>query len=372
MQRKWLYCFLILVFSLSLFGCKKDDQMYTDLKKVDDYLYEINYNDYRYDINLETITNVEDFGCSSVRNGNYYGRNFDFIFNDVPEFVVKVKKTKNRHASIGISINSSIHASDNITDGYIEKLELLPNFTLDGINDAGVICSDNVVPNTDVEKVTGTNPSGENLHMGFIVRYVLDNASSADEAIELLKKRNIYGNLGEHYNLHFMIADKNKTYTVEFIDNKLVAEEKKGQEQVMTNYYVNLDHLTENAAGIERSKILKDNYNEGNSFEGMWNLLKRVRYSNAYLYNNAIEWYSDFAPQSILNSNDQSELNKIKETIQDVKNGYWVSRTYEKRNPSNMIYWITTHNSTYDIANKKLRLTIQENYDKYFEYKLDD
>mgnify|MGYP003321338909 CR=1 FL=1 len=54
----------------------------------------------------------------------------------------------------------------------------------------------------------------------------------------------------------------------------------------------------------------------------------------------------------------------------EVKNGYWVSRTYEKRNPSNPIYWITTHNSTYDIKGKKLRVTVQEDYDNYYEYEL--
>ena len=42
------------------------------------------------------------------------------VFN---EFVVKVNAKEDRHASIGVSIMSGIHASDNITDKYMEKLE---------------------------------------------------------------------------------------------------------------------------------------------------------------------------------------------------------------------------------------------------------
>lgn len=372
------YCLtvvLLIIVCMALTACKKQEnnQMYHDLKKLTPYLYEISFDDYRPDTNLETLTNVEDFACSSVRNGNFYGRNFDFIFNDVPQFVVKVKAKEGRHASIGIANMASIHANNNIEDQYLEKLELLPNSTLDGINDCGVICSDNVVPREDVAPITGTNPNGEDLHASLIVRYVLDNASSADEAIELLKARNIYGNVGEHYNLHFMIADKNKTYVVEFIDNKLVAEEKTGNEQIMTNYYVNLDYLTENSAGVERYNILQQNYAEGNSFEGMWKLLQRVKYSNAYLGTKENAWYSEFLTQSVISKLDDEQVkNEALEGLANVKDGYLEARKNEQRNPANLSYWITTHNSTYDIAQRKLRVTVQENYDQYFEFTLND
>lgn len=367
MKKKLMLMVLMIIIFIT--GCtKKEKGLYYDLNKLNKYLYEITYNDYKYDTNLETITNVEDFGCSSVKNGNYYGRNFDFIYNDVPEFIVRVNANKNRHASIGVTNVSSIKSYDNLTENQPKILELLPNFTLDGINDNGVICSINVVPKEDVIPVTGTNPNGENLHMGLIVRYVLDNADSADNAIELLKGRNIYGDLGEHYNLHIMIADKDKTYVVEFIDNKLVAQEKKDNEQIMTNFYVNLNYLTENSAGVERYNILKENYDEGNTFEGMWKLLQRVKYSQAYLFDNT--WYSEFLTQSQLSSMGPEGI-KTNVEFNELKQNYWISRTYNYRNPSNSSYWFTTHNSTYDINKIKLRVTIQEDYNNYYEYTLD-
>lgn len=44
------------------------------------------------------------FGCSAVRNGNFYGRNLDFNINEICEFVVRTKATETRkHASIGVA-----------------------------------------------------------------------------------------------------------------------------------------------------------------------------------------------------------------------------------------------------------------------------
>lgn len=61
-----------------------------------------------------------------------------------------------------------------------------------------------------------------------------------------------------------MIADKDKTYVVEFLDNKVVAVEKKGNEQIMTNYYINYEKFknngikyTEGSMGIKRYNILR-------------------------------------------------------------------------------------------------------------------
>lgn len=372
MKKKKLFYLLLIVMCFCLVGCTKKEEtkeMYHDLKKVTDYLYEISYDDYVYDTELKTAKGIEEFACSSVKNGNFYGRNFDFIFNDVPEFIVKMSSNELRHASIGIANLSSIHEGDNFLEDDKEMMELLPNLTLDGINDSGVVCSYNVVPKQDTEEVTGTNPEGEKLHSLFIPRFVLDNASSADEAIELLESRNIYGDAGEHYDLHIMIADKDKTYIVEFIDNKMVAEEKTGNEQIMTNYYNNMDELTENAAGVERYQLLQENYDEGSTFDGMWNLLKKVKYSQTYLFDN--NWNSEFLTQSMIKNIESEETKEYINLIKKLKQNYWIARTYDERIPTDANYWLTTHNSTYDIAKRKLRVTIQENYKTYYEYTLD-
>ncbi|MCQ2957136.1 MAG: linear amide C-N hydrolase [Mycoplasmoidaceae bacterium] len=200
------------------------------------YLHEITFDDYIYDSNFVTTKEAKGFGCSSVRNGNYYGRNFDYVFNDVPEFVVRVKanKEKKRHASIGIATHFGLHEEKLLKGEYQDQIDLIPNITLDGINDAGLICSHNVV-SMEPNEVEGhkydpqTNPENKEakqLHMLFVPRYVLDNAATVEEAINLLTDNNvnIMGNLNGEHNLHIMIADATRTCIVEFFHKKESAD----------------------------------------------------------------------------------------------------------------------------------------------------
>lgn len=347
--------------------------LYKTPKKIADYLYSIEYNDYREDPDLEASSKLEAFGCSSVHNGNYYGRNFDYIFNDTPEFVVKVNEKDGRHASIGVAMHSGLREAQMSKGEYNKQLEIIPNFTLDGINDVGVIASINVVPGKDdMGEFTGTNPGAESLHVEHAVRYILNNANSADNAIELLGSRNLYGDaVGGEYYIHIMIADRNKTYIVEFIDNKMVAVEKTGDEQIMTNFYNNIPELTDHAAGIERYAILKENYEQGGaSMSEMRNLMARVRYSNAYAYSTMPAWNSEMMPQSVLNNPDSEAYALYVSAVENIIKDYWIHKENDMRAPADSRFWHTTHNSVYDIDNRKLRITIQEDYKNYYDFTL--
>lgn len=365
-----------LLVSISVCIFKKNGQvigskMYTQPKRIAPYLYEMTFSDYTFDEENITSNSMEAFGCSSVRNGNFYGRNFDYIFNDSPEFVVHMTAKGDRHASVGVANHFGLRESSLDKGLYDKQLEFVPNLTLDGINDSGVITSINVVPGKDdTGELIGTNPEGEPLHASFVVRYILDNADSADGAVELLKERNIYGTAVSDLYLHVMIADADKTYVVEFINNKLVAQEKFEDEQIMTNFYVNLPELTEHASGVERYQILKDNYNEGDSMVGMRNLMARVKYSNAYSYSNYPAWHSEAMPQSVIKNPDSPEFSEYLEILDNVRKDYWMYVSNDMRNPANSSFWHTTHNSVYDIENRKLRLTVQENYSDYFDFSL--
>lgn len=362
-----ILAFLVSSFLISIFQPKK---IYTSPRKIAPYLYEITYSDYREDVNADTHNTMDAFGCSSVRNGNFYGRNFDYIFNDTPEFIVHMTASENRHASLGVATHYGLRENLMEQNAYDEQLEIVPNLTLDGINDAGVIASINVVPGKeDVGELTGTNPNGEDLDTAFTVRFILDNADSADEAIELLKSRNLYGTAVNDMYLHIMIADPNKTYIVEFINNELVANEFTGDEQIMTNFYRNLPELTDHAAGVERYEILKENYNEGTSLAGMRNLMKRVKYSNAYNYSTE-PWYSEAIPQSVLKNGTEEEFNEYYAIFDNIRTDYWNYLSNDIRNPASSSFWHTTHNSIYDIENKVLRITIQEDYSNYYDFAL--
>lgn len=345
--------------------------MYSTPKKIADYLWQIDYTDYTEDKEGITHKFTEAFGCSSVKNGNFYGRNFDFIFNDTPEFAIRMSAKDGRHASIGVATHYGLREVQMEEGRYNKQLELIPNLTLDGINDAGVIASINVVPGEpDVAPLTGTNPDGEPLNAAFAARFILDNASSADEAIDLLRTRNISGTAVDNMHLHIMVADADKTYIVEFIDNKLVAEEKKGDEQIMTNFYANLPTLTEHAAGVERYQILKENYDLGSTFVGMRELMAKVKYSNAYNYTNYPIWYSEVLTQSQIANLGTESFAEYEKLYENVQKDYWNYINNGYRNPANKSFWRTTHNSVYDIENRYLRLTVQEDYSHYYDFAL--
>lgn len=386
-------------------------RMYHYKGKLTDYLHEMEYDDYREDTEYETIKEAEPFGCSSVRKGNFYGRNFDYVYNDTPEFVVRIKhnEQKKRAESIAICTHFGLREKSLLEGKYDRSLELIPNLTMDGINEYGVICSSNVVsmePNKMLSEtgVAETNPGKglKKLHALFIPRYVLDNATSAKDAVRRLQEDvNIFGNLKDEMNLHIMIADKDETYVVEFFPKSskehfdVVAKLKDGSEDampIMTNCYVNIDKTNpefenQEKFGNERFEILKAHYNETEeSLEGMYSLMRYVTFSKAYdktihdhipynlSHDLSAEWYSEKIKQKLLVLYDKNlpydqQVGELGDGIRALiaTQDAYINKKREERNPA---FWITTHNSTYDIQNKILRITVQENYEWYKDFQL--
>lgn len=337
-------------------------------EKIADYLWEITVDDYCDTIPNGLINTVgKDFNCSAVRNGNFYGRNLDFFVSEISEFVVHVPARNGRHASVGVGrLNQS-------TDADIEKgltkegISILAWGMFDGINDAGLFCNMNVTPYEDGGENSGTNPGKPDLYSVFLVRALLDNCSSVDEAIAYVNNHNLIGKEMGGFNLHFMIGDPEKTVVLEFIDNKAVF----GDRVIMTNFYVNKDNLTPNADGVERYLILTEHYAEGgDSIEGMRNLMKRVRYSQTYDPNMEPFWKTEYAGKehyTIETPLDTVFANPdVQRQIEQFKH-FKETGEYEPE----WKLWFTTHTSVYDIEARKLRLTIREQYDKYYDFNLE-
>ncbi|MBQ7154604.1 MAG: linear amide C-N hydrolase, partial [Synergistaceae bacterium] len=273
---------------------------FTAPKKLADYLYTMEYTDYVPD--LTTGEHVKTgFACSSVRSGNFYGRNLDLDYADVPEFVIKVAAKEGRYASIGLAAILTLKSNgvDSVSEA---ELLALPNMTFDGINENGVAMNSNVVPAVDLDFATllSTKYGKPRIHALAVVRYVLDHAKSAAHGVELLKNMDIYVGYGT-WGLHWMLSDDKETYIIECIDGELVA--RNDTDNIMTNFYVNyapntpyakhiaqtgqkvagkvyenFPILTPHACGVERYAILKEHYAVGaESTEGMSHLMERVK-----------------------------------------------------------------------------------------------
>lgn len=357
---------------------------HSEFKKLADYLYEVTYTDYGEGIiepflknDIEKKEETAGGACSSLRSGNFYGRNFDFHFCDMCTFVIKVPKKEGvRFASVGI-----VSGRPDWTPEFVEKgmddlsLAVLPWGTLDGINENGVVCNTNVVPAADLdERITETNPGKPKMYYQFLPRYILDNATSAKQIVEKLDDFSLVNVKGDFYNidkymeLHCMVADKDNTYVIEVVNGKIKITEK---EHAMTNFYLTTER-TLHSMGIERYNILNENYEKaGKSMDDMAEVMEKIKFTNAYDSNHKPLILSDniaFTAKDgvhVDNSNMNKYVDEIKENM--AKNAKIVKEN--NRDPKSGA-WQTVHTSVYDIEKRKLRVYVQENYDKYFEFGL--
>ena len=393
-----------------------------DMRRIDDYLYEIWYSHLDYNLAKDYFAKYMDYtppvgACSSVRKGNLYGRNLDWLFDNGVEFVVHTAQSGSRKASIGVAgLMKELDKEFVETGLYSEAYKILPFQMLDGINEAGVACNVNVVP-----KDKGTNigyaaiEEKERLSGSMLVRYILDNFSTAKEAVEYIRD---YVTVVQSESLHkqdfeehYMICDPLESYLIEFIENQTViinmseeADSPLAGKPYMTNFYLSdiqlnedgsvytpytqdEDHdaiktnlITPNGSGLERYNLINAHY-EGvdETAETMTDLMLLLRFSNAYAprseeYTDDKRWFTEFvsAPSGVnvatpytderLNRIVDSEIAKYEGAHAEGEPG---------RNPESEFYgtWQTSHTSVYDFAKSTLIVLTQER-DEEYEFKL--
>ena len=377
---------VLLAFSFVVFSSAAQAASFTAPQKLDKYLYYMEYNDYAVD--LTTGDNVKaDLACSSVRNGNFFGRNLDLAYSESPEFVIKVAKKEGRYASIGMASSFTLKADevDNVSEA---QWLILPNMTFDGINENGVAMNSNVCPAIDLDFSTkrSTNCGKPRINALAVVRYVLDHAKSAAHGVELLKNMDIFGGYGT-WGIHWMLADEKETYIIECINGELIV--RNNTDNIMTNFYINyalntpyakhtartgqtvagktytgFPVLTPHACGVERYAILKEHYAEGReSAEGMARLMERVKYSQSYEEDTNPFWYTEYGEGDLTIANAPTDFNAV---IQSSMENYKLhDRSIQHDN-----FWQTWHTAVYDLKNRTLRLNIQEDYSKHYDFKL--
>ena len=323
--------------------------------------YEVTYDSY----SSEPVGTYQEFSgdmaCSSVRNGNYYGRNFDFYMNQSSTFVVHTTATKDRYATIGVARLAQVNDAM-IDAGLTERQrQILPWAILDGMNEKGLVVSNNVVSKKDWGEIphTGTAEGATDMNIFFTTRAILDNCATVQDALKYLEEHNITPLESEAMNLHIMISDPQETYVVEIINNEIAAR----PQFFMTNYHLFYDSIPDYAIGVERFDILKEHYNEGGeSMESMWNLMKRVRYTNTYDANN--RWYSEIASGWDIIYSEIPQYQSILDTTLYLAQDKWEEeKAYIKQHGfrEETGWWGTAHNTIYDIANKKIWVTLHEN-----------
>lgn len=341
-----------------------------NIQKVAPYLYKADYFDCDYDIGNEYYLRYKPQigACSAISCGNLFGRNYDWTYDEKVSIIVQTPAAHGRHATLGVAstpftgeLTQQFLDSGNYSDEY----KVVPFLLLDGINDAGLICEVNVVPTGDYGLTSGTNPGADDMCALMITRYVLDYASSVDEAYSLLQSKNIYcaNSAAFKQEFHIMIADSTKTIEVEFVDNQI----KKIQtfvsnKPIVTNFYLfgyngTRNSLTTYAMGTERYDILAASYDTIDNVNDMINTMKSVWYTKAYSTSQDPIWYSEFVGNwteqgygDLTKDSSPSEFTALLQKQRQVYN----SRQRDGRT------WQTVYTSVYDREARKLYIIPQE------------
>lgn len=346
-----------------------------DATNGDQYLYTVTYSDLDYFAageyvkSLYGVVDMAPAACSAVRNGRFHGRNLDYYINQSADLIITTLASPDRFASIGTSADFPPCTKQAIDDGTLSEMDYAAAayYMTDGINENGVAINVNVVPAGECDHTSGTNPGAPTIVANGVVRYVLDHARSVDNAIELLHEVNIAtpttGNF--HFESHWMISDPTKTVVVEIWNNEIVVVD----ECVMTNFYLSHPE-TPMGIGHERYDILKSNYSEGGTKEGMRSLMKCAWYSNAYSTKTDPIWYTEDLEDGCGFTWDDIKAGNLEKAYQSIAEGEaeYVSVDYQKslRNGKN---WYTTHSIVYDLEERTMSLVCQEN-DTVWDFKL--
>ena len=175
------------------------------------------------------------YGCSSLtvrtpENGILMGRNFDFssatgmILHTVPKHGYETITTFN--------VEFFGFGKGWLPEGFVNQYMALSGlfFALDGINETGLAIAD-LMAGDEVE--THQNTGKPALTTTTAICYLLKNAATVDEAVELLQGIDMHSDIGSAH--HYAIADASgRSVVVEYVDDKIVVVDT----PAVTNHYL--------------------------------------------------------------------------------------------------------------------------------------
>jgi len=194
------------------------------------------------------------------KDGYYFGRNYDWLNGTA---LAVVTRPKNRYASVSTIDTNLINMfvsgkpmDELLTTSYEETVldyelpeELLKEIAVylpfDGMNEKGFSISMNMV--NYIVPIEQNDEGKVHLTMTTLIRYLLDNVATVDEAIDVIKNKiNMHNSF-----VHFVIADATgKSAVIEF-----KADEKEG-----TKVFVVDSHLATNYFLADDYELKENNY----------------------------------------------------------------------------------------------------------------
>ena len=270
------------------------DQVATlsSLEQVDDYpLYTMTYTADYSDLGagsgfLPGFQNQADWACSLFAvygdpDDMLFGRNFDWDFS--PGLLLYTDP-EDGYASVSmVDIHYLGFGHDDaygLTDLPLEDLERLlssPYLPFDGLNEAGLAVGMAAVPDGNM----APDPEKETIDSLLVIRKILDEAATVEEAVQIIRSYNIDWEGGPP--LHYLVADDSgRSALIEFSRGKIIVLENQEDWQMATNFLVS-EALADSATQYWRYGMISERLDESggriNSGEAM-TLLEDVSQNN--------------------------------------------------------------------------------------------
>lgn len=380
-----------LYFEESLMPVSPIPGSFTSKRKIKNFFYGASYNflDYKKaKLYFEKEGDLVGGACTALRKGKYIGRNFDWTYDNAAEFLIRVDdKYDVKYSSVGIAGGLSKLTEQFVSDirnDINDAYAIIPFMLRDGVNENHVFAEMNVVPRWN-NSINASNPfieRRESISCLMLVRYILDNFSSARRAVEYIRDYvSVYFSKTLHnmnYEIHYMVADLIDTFCLEFVNGQCKIIDISNNPYI-TNFHLNnvvfnsdgtvytpatqdathnafiTNHVELLGSGLERYNYIVKNYDNIEDVESMWRILDYLNYTHSYLSNShpGNLWLTEFvdAERNLTVTSSPSDYQQIMSEA---------DLLYLYRNRSTGKTWHTMHSVIYDIENLTMHVKTQE------------
>lgn len=392
MRKKLLSLLLVVLMIIPCSSCANDYPT-VNLTKVFDYVFDAGtFTVLDYDFASEyfknNYDNWGDGGCSAIAKTlddgtTIIGRNMDLNVSNKPAYIFRTD-VKDHYKTINLAYTFRKVSPDYdeiLANGVPDTLaRVLPFMADDVLNEKGLYIEVNMRngeawPTGDSKfSCSGTNPGAdERVYMFELPRYIGENCASVDEAIDYVHTLDVYS-MDDYWNYCFLLADSSGKYGIlEFACNEIFFHE---YQPCQTNFYIEpiLNQFEELKCGVGRYNLLMENIDSVKSEEDMFNLMKRVSYSQVYdPYNSEFDVRSEnvgvtfFATYDILMDEENKEfLYECFEALGSIVRG--LSRQ-EKQDINE--YWESSFTEVVNCNEKTILVRFFENENKVIKIDID-
>lgn len=382
-------------------GCStsNDANNKSKLTELEKYVFEVEeYTSLDYDCADEFYAKANDNwggGCSAISKmidgHRIVGRNMDQSISNKCVYIIRTDAGK--YKTLGLVYTHRDYSPDYdevIKNGLSDEFyKSLPFMCDDVLNDAGLHIEINMRhgecwPNgEDKFACEGTNPeSDERVYMFELPRYIGENCATVEEAKEYVSTLNVYSQ-NHYWNYCFIVSDsEGHSSLLEFASNEVYWLDEENIDSyewldvyntkaiAQANFYLNETawNTQDTKTGEGRFIALQNGIDAVNSRSDMYDLMRKVQYSNFYLdYDECKNNYFDPRSENIGEVGwavydlvmDPDFEDTAREMINEINAGVKEMPRQEKQDIN--VYWESIFTEVVDVNTQQIFVRIFEN-----------